>query len=35
MTKAVEKGAVIEQVRLESKTGGKSGDWTRTSTEPT
>ncbi len=30
MTKAVEKGAVISQVRLESKTGGKSGDWHRT-----
>ncbi len=29
MTKAVEKGAVIEHVRLESKTGGKSGDWLR------
>ncbi|CAN5269206.1 cyclic pyranopterin monophosphate synthase MoaC [soil metagenome] len=29
MTKAVEKGAVIEHVRLESKTGGKSGDWHR------
>ncbi len=30
MTKAVEKGAVIEHVRLEEKTGGKSGDWHRT-----
>jgi cyclic pyranopterin monophosphate synthase len=29
MTKAVERGAVIEHVRLESKTGGKSGDWHR------
>lgn len=29
MTKAVEKGAVISQVQLESKTGGKSGDWHR------
>jgi cyclic pyranopterin phosphate synthase len=27
MSKAVEKGIVIEQVRLLSKTGGKSGDW--------
>ena len=29
MTKAVEKGAVVEHVRLETKTGGKSGDWHR------
>jgi cyclic pyranopterin phosphate synthase len=27
MCKAVDKGIVIEQVRLEEKTGGKSGDW--------
>ena len=27
MAKAVDKGMVIEQVRLLSKTGGKSGDW--------
>ncbi|MHC5020674.1 MAG: cyclic pyranopterin monophosphate synthase MoaC [Planctomycetota bacterium] len=27
MSKAVEKGIVIEQVRLLKKTGGKSGDW--------
>ena len=27
MAKAVEKGIVIEQVRLLKKTGGKSGDW--------
>jgi cyclic pyranopterin phosphate synthase len=27
MAKAVDKGIVIEAVRLESKTGGKSGDW--------
>src|SRR2546423_1241390 len=27
MCKAVEKGMVITDVRLESKTGGKSGDW--------
>ncbi len=27
MAKALEKGMVIEQVRLVSKTGGKSGDW--------
>lgn len=27
MLKAAEKGMVIEQVRLVSKTGGKSGDW--------
>jgi cyclic pyranopterin phosphate synthase len=29
MVKAVDKGAVISDVRLESKSGGKSGDWTR------
>ncbi|MEE8601734.1 cyclic pyranopterin monophosphate synthase MoaC [Euzebya tangerina] len=29
MTKAVDKGILIEQVRLEAKTGGKSGDWHR------
>jgi cyclic pyranopterin phosphate synthase len=29
MTKAVERGAVVEQVRLEAKTGGKSGEWRR------
>lgn len=28
MAKALEKGMVIEQVRLISKTGGKSGEWT-------
>ncbi|MGI9016562.1 MAG: cyclic pyranopterin monophosphate synthase MoaC [Euzebya sp.] len=33
MTKAVEKGAVIEHVRLETKTGGKSGDWSRADLE--
>jgi cyclic pyranopterin phosphate synthase len=27
MCKAVDKGIVIEAVRLEEKTGGKSGDW--------
>jgi cyclic pyranopterin phosphate synthase len=27
MVKAVDKGAVITDVRVESKTGGKSGDW--------
>jgi cyclic pyranopterin phosphate synthase len=27
MCKAVDKGIVVEQVRLEEKTGGKSGDW--------
>jgi cyclic pyranopterin phosphate synthase len=27
MTKAVDKGIVVEQVRLLAKTGGKSGDW--------
>jgi cyclic pyranopterin monophosphate synthase len=29
MVKAVDKGAVISDVRVESKTGGKSGDWNR------
>ncbi len=29
MVKAVDKGAVITDVRIESKSGGKSGDWTR------
>jgi cyclic pyranopterin monophosphate synthase len=29
MTKALEKGIVIREVRLESKTGGKSGDYAR------
>jgi cyclic pyranopterin phosphate synthase len=30
MVKAVDKAAVITDIRVESKTGGKSGDWTRT-----
>ncbi|MEW6731781.1 MAG: cyclic pyranopterin monophosphate synthase MoaC [Acidobacteriota bacterium] len=30
MCKAIEKGMVIADIRLESKTGGKSGDWQRT-----
>lgn len=29
MVKAVDRGMVIEQVRLESKEGGRSGEWTR------
>lgn len=29
MVKAVDKGAVISDVRVESKSGGKSGDWRR------
>lgn len=29
MVKAVDKSAVISDVRIESKTGGKSGDWSR------
>ena len=29
MVKAVDKGAVISDVRIESKSGGKSGDWSR------
>lgn len=31
MVKAVDKGAVITDVRVEEKTGGKSGDWSRSS----
>ncbi len=31
MVKAVDKGAVITDVRVETKTGGKSGDWARES----
>jgi cyclic pyranopterin phosphate synthase len=30
MMKAVDKGMIIEQIRLLQKTGGKSGDWTHT-----
>jgi cyclic pyranopterin phosphate synthase len=30
MVKAVDKGAVISDVRVEAKSGGRSGDWTRT-----
>lgn len=29
MTKALDKGIVIESIRLEEKTGGKSGEWRR------
>jgi molybdopterin biosynthesis enzyme MoaB len=29
MVKAVDKGAVITDVRVETKSGGKSGDWSR------
>jgi cyclic pyranopterin phosphate synthase len=29
MCKSAEKGIVISEIRLEAKTGGKSGDWTR------
>jgi cyclic pyranopterin monophosphate synthase len=32
MTKALDKGIVIREVRLEAKTGGKSGDYTRRKT---
>jgi cyclic pyranopterin phosphate synthase len=28
MLKAADKGMVVEDIRLVSKTGGKSGDWT-------
>lgn len=34
MAKAIDKGMVIEAVRLISKTGGKSGDWTAPGTGP-
>lgn len=34
MVKAVDKGAVITDVRVEEKTGGKSGHWSRRSPEP-
>jgi cyclic pyranopterin phosphate synthase len=30
MTKAIDRGMVIEYVRLESKEGGRSGRWERT-----
>ena len=33
MVKAVDKGAVITDVRVETKTGGKSGDWARSDRE--
>lgn len=33
MVKAVDKGAVISDVRVEEKTGGKSGPWSRTAGE--
>ena len=29
MVKAVDKGAVLSDVRIEAKSGGKSGEWTR------
>jgi cyclic pyranopterin phosphate synthase len=29
MVKAVDKGAVISEVRVETKSGGRSGDWSR------
>lgn len=32
MTKALDKGIVIESIRLEEKTGGKSGEWRRSKT---
>ncbi|WP_405616787.1 cyclic pyranopterin monophosphate synthase MoaC [Streptomyces sp. NBC_01511] len=34
MVKAVDKGAVITDVRVEEKTGGKSGHWSRRAPEP-
>ncbi|MFE0459964.1 cyclic pyranopterin monophosphate synthase MoaC [Kitasatospora sp. NPDC058965] len=34
MVKAVDKAAAIEDVRVLSKTGGKSGDWTRGESAP-
>jgi len=35
MTKAVDPRAVIGQIRVESKTGGKKGDWSRHDVDPT
>jgi cyclic pyranopterin phosphate synthase len=35
MVKAVDPAAVITDVRVEEKTGGKSGRWQRGSAEPT
>jgi len=29
MTKAIDRGMMIESIRLESKSGGRSGDWKR------
>ncbi|RYP85064.1 cyclic pyranopterin monophosphate synthase MoaC [Nocardioides guangzhouensis] len=34
MVKAVDKAATITDVRVEAKTGGKSGDWTRPDRDP-
>ena len=34
MCKAVDRGMIIESVRLVEKRGGKSGDWVRSGTEP-
>jgi cyclic pyranopterin phosphate synthase len=34
MVKAVDKGAVITDIRVEEKTGGKSGDWKRADPAP-
>jgi cyclic pyranopterin phosphate synthase len=34
MVKAVDKAAVITDIRVESKSGGRSGDWTRAEEQP-
>ena len=34
MVKAVDKGATITDVRVESKSGGRSGTWSRTGAGP-
>jgi cyclic pyranopterin phosphate synthase len=34
MVKAVDKGATITDVRIEAKSGGRSGEWRRTATSP-
>jgi len=34
MAKAVERGMTVGQIRLLEKRGGKSGNWSRTDTEP-
>src|SRR6185503_18361511 len=35
MCKAIDRGMVISEIRLEEKRGGKSGTWTRSAVRPT